>query len=273
MDLAALAAGLRYSGLAIGLWSLLSTLEWFAQLRAFAPGGLLAWDVLALRPGRLYQNDWAQKLYSPTGMIAILSVRLAAALVLLVAPGPQTALLALTATIAMSLLMALRLPVSDGADKMGMVAACGAALAAAGVLRQDWMLGFAGVLWSSGQLALAYVMSGYVKLISRGWRDGSVLLPIMSTHSQGAAWAARAVAAVPRLALPFSWLVIVTELLFPLALMLPFAGLVTVLAFFALFHFAIACIMGLNTYFWAFVATYPSVVILSTVLRRSLGLG
>ena len=68
------------------------------------------------------------------------------------------------------------------------------------------------------------------------------------------------------------WVVILAELAFPLALLAPAKVLFGVLALFALFHVGIAVAMGLDTYVWAFLAAYPSVLVIGAALRAALGL-
>jgi hypothetical protein len=66
--------------------------------------------------------------------------------------------------------------------------------------------------------------------------------------------------------------VIVPEVLFPFALLLPPEGLAAVLGLFLLFHLTIAAAMGLNTYPLAFVAAYPATLMLGQWLRVQLGI-
>jgi hypothetical protein len=56
-----------------------------------------------------------------------------------------------------------------------------------------------------------------------------------------------------------SWAVISFELLFPLAL-LTHLTLIIGLAIAAIFHFANACLFGLNRFFWIWLAAYPSIL-------------
>ena len=58
------------------------------------------------------------------------------------------------------------------------------------------------------------------------------------------------------------WLVIVGETLFPVSLFLPKSALMIALGSFAVFHLFNAIFMGLNTFVWSFIATYPAVIVL-----------
>ena len=76
----------------------------------------------------------------------------------------------------------------------------------------------------------------------------------------------------PKLSLGLCWLVILGETLFPIVLILPPDALYVVLGASIVFHFMTAYFMGLNTFVWAFIATYPSVISLSLTVRKSIGL-
>jgi hypothetical protein len=126
-------------------------------------------------------------------------------------------------------------------------------------------------LWFiAAQASLAYCAAGVFKFKSRPWRDGTALRTLMSLPPYGhpplGDWLRRH----PRWALAISWSTIGWEVSFPLALVAPAWGLVAVLAAGALFHLACAYAMGLNTYFWSFVAAYPAIVFVNYSLRAGL---
>ncbi|HEY6033401.1 MAG TPA: hypothetical protein VIV58_04055, partial [Kofleriaceae bacterium] len=78
----------------------------------------------------------------------------------------------------------------------------------------------------------------------------------------------RLVETAPRLRRPIGIAMVITEAAFPLALLGPWW---LVLAFFAwgvVFHVANAVLMGLNSFLWAFVATYPAIAFAWTLLHR-----
>ena len=65
-----------------------------------------------------------------------------------------------------------------------------------------------------------------------------------------------------------AWFVIAFEVTFPLALVLGPTGVAVYAAVGALFHVSNAVLMGLNTFVWAFVATYPAVLFCAVGLQR-----
>ncbi len=270
VDFPAYATALQVSAVAIALWAILSSLEGFAGLSNYAPGGVLGGDLFRLRVGRINRHFRGGPWGTPRAIGAMLALRLATALALLVTRDPSIMLIELALIIATSAYFSLRLIGPDGADKMGMVAACGAVLLAAGLMRHDGALCFAGILWAGGQLTIAYATSGYIKLISPGWHDGSTLTRVMHSELFGSPWAGAAIVRIPGTALVLSWVVILAETLFPLALLAPLPVLLAALGFFAGLHLAIAVVMRLGTYPFAFVATYPGVVLLSAALRAAI---
>ena len=90
----------------------------------------------------------------------------------------------------------------------------------------------------------------------------------MNLRSLGAPWAADRLVERPRLRVVLSWAVILGEVCFPLAVLLPARGVVAVLAVGLAFHLVVAVCMGLNTFVWAFVATYPAVLFAWNALHR-----
>jgi hypothetical protein len=254
----------------LGVWSLISTLEWLGSARRWRADGALGWHLLSLRRSRLYRSSLLRWAYAPAPFLAICLTSFLAGAALLVVSAPPAQLAALIALGAASGLLALR-GVSDGADKMALVAIAGATLMAAGLTAGDRLLSMAGALWTGGQLTIAYAASGISKALLPGWRDGSIVRRALSSHTLGHPLAYRLLQR-PGLAPILGWTVFLPELAFPLALLAPTKVLLGALALFALFHVAIAVAMGLNTYVWAFVAAYPSVLLLGAALRRALGL-
>ena len=147
-------------------------------------------------------------------------------------------------------------PYNGGSDRMTLlILAC---LSAAHMLpegrAQDLAFGYL-----AAQLVMSYVVSGWVKVVNPDWRDGTALSDVFRFSAYPVSdglrsWSGRPVAL--RIA---SWAVMLLELLFPLVLLHPIAltaGLVATAAF----HFSNACFFGLNRFFWAWIAAYPSLI-------------
>lgn len=115
------------------------------------------------------------------------------------------------------------------------------------------------------QLVLSYVVSGGVKIINPEWRNGRALRDVFLFSAYPVSENLRRLEGWPRLLLAMSWNVMLFELLFPLALITQpavFVGLMIAAAF----HLANACLFGLNRFFWAWLAAYPSILWLQAEL-------
>lgn len=258
----------------LGLWCLLATAEWASRFALFRDDGLLSWRVLSLRPQWVHRSPLAGLVQRPRGVAVLLAVRLACAAALLLAPQGWTRVGLLAALVATGWLMKLRNWLGeDGADHMGQVVATGAALTALGVQWHDPALSLAGALLVAGQLTISYFLAGAAKLVSFEWRSGRALVGVMGTGAYGHPFAARVATAATWVPIAFCWGVIAIETIFPAFLFAPRPVLLGVLAAFALFHGATALFMGLNTFVWAFVAAYPSVLVVHALLQQLTGRG
>ena len=261
---------LRATCVLLGIWGVINAAQWFADMRQWSDGRALGWDLQRLRRGRLYRVNFYRSLYNPTGLSVLAGVLLITSVALIVTPFSVATIALLGCFAVATLLLALRSG-TDGADKMALVVATGAMLQSFGASFGEQRLVLAGVLWTGGQLTLAYFASGASKALLAPWRQGDALGAVFSSYMWGHRWMA-AITRRRETAMFLAWLVMLPELLFPLALMAPFDWLCVILAGFFLFHMAIAVMMGLNHYPWAFLAAYPSVLLLGQWLRSTLGL-
>lgn len=109
------------------------------------------------------------------------------------------------------------------------------------------------------QLTLSYFQSGWVKVVNVDWRSGIALQQVFAFTAYPVSNHVRLLAHRPRLLLYMSWVVIIFELLFPLAL-LHQAVLIVALVIAGLFHLANAWLFGLNRFFWIWPAAYPIII-------------
>lgn len=109
------------------------------------------------------------------------------------------------------------------------------------------------------QLTLSYFQSGWVKVVNPDWRSGRALQQVFAVSAYPVSENVRLWAQRPQLMLVMSWAVMVFELLFPLSLFNQ-TWLMVALAIAALFHFANACLFGLNRFFWIWLAAYPAIL-------------
>jgi hypothetical protein len=270
---AELAASFPISRFLIGIWCVVSTLEWIANLSLFKQDGLLAWDILSLRSGFVFSSG-VLAIFSHEQLAAwILGLRLAAGVAVMITASPSILSCVFLLLIATYWLLAERTWLgADGSDQMGQIVCIGALLISTGLTFHKLDVSFAGTLLIGGQLTISYFVSGFSKLLSPAWRRGIAIVGVMGTHSYGHGVAAKISSRNARLARLFCWLVIGGETLFLAAVAAPQGILVIVLACFLVLHFCNAYFMGLNAFVWSFAATYPSVLLLNHLLGLGLAI-
>jgi uncharacterized membrane protein YphA (DoxX/SURF4 family) len=117
------------------------------------------------------------------------------------------------------------------------------------------------------QSCLSYSASGWSKLVSRTWRSGAAVFLIFNTATYGLKPIAAFLKDRKYLQKFLSWSVMIFEVIFPIALILPPKWALLLLFIGLTFHLGNAVIMGLNTFFWSFFATYPLVMVVNKDLR------
>jgi len=257
----------RASAALLGIGQTIVTLEILSIRRELDGGGVYPWPVLRLavppRPAAL--RKVREALFGTPGVVLLLLLRLLLAATLVFASAQSITLVAILLLAALLVTFAVRLPwAQEAADDISVQVALG--LAAFAVCR-SFGAPSVGLYYIAAFAALAYITSGATKLSEPAWRSGVALGRVVNLRSFGAPWAADLLLPRPRLRLVLSWAVMLAEVCFPLALLLPAGGIVAVLAAGLVFHLAVALCMGLNAFVWAFVATYPAILLAWNALR------
>ncbi|CUI30159.1 HTTM domain-containing protein [Cognatishimia activa] len=145
-------------------------------------------------------------------------------------------------------------PYNGGADKMTiLITTC----LSAAHLFPDWAE--LAMAYLAVQLVLSYFVSGYVKIKNPDWRSGQALIDVFRFSAYPVSERLRGWAGQPRVLWLMSWSVIGFEVIFPLTLLHPLALWIG-MAVAATFHFANACLFGLNRFFWIWICAYPSLI-------------
>jgi hypothetical protein len=252
----------------LGAWAILVGAGWLADAPQWAIGGPLGRDLDRLHSARWTKWRLFDLFHHGQGLALLGLLQAGLGVWLVFSPGaPLIALVLLGLIIAMQALRR----ANDGADKLAMVVITGSILQAIGLALDQPLLTLAGTLWIGGQLTLAYATSGFAKLRHAVWRNGVAVQAALSSYAFGCGWSAWLVrrAGPARL---LAWAVMLPEILFPFALLLPAGWLAAVLGLFLLFHLSTAAAMGLSTYPLAFVAAYPSTLMLGHWLRIQTGM-
>lgn len=256
---------LSVSCILLGLWGMLNAAQWIASAAHWRAKAALGWDIQGLRSSRLFGGGVLRQVFTPRLLPVIGVLQFVASLLLCVLPIGLAALGALLFIAATNALLILRSS-ADGADKMAMAVTYGLLLQMLGAITAQPVLSFAGVFWVGCQLTICYATSGFSKAMLSSWRNGAVPRQALSSYSYGNP-ITHMLMRYPFVTLSLAWCVILLEAFFPLALFAPLPVLITALGGMALLHLSISFAMGLNTYVFAFIAAYPSVMLLAQVLR------
>lgn len=226
-----------------------------------------AWDVLETQYAGLLKSPVragiARRLLDGPAFDASLALRVPlaiAAVALTVAGNPLAGLTALGLVLLNVTLHARLLYGLDGSDQMATIVWAG--LAAYWLAPSGWAQS-AALAFVGAQFALAYITSGVAKAISPQWRGGEALPGIFSSGNHGLGAAATLVGFRP-VALAACWVIIAVEALGPPLAFLHPAVLAVFTALAAAFHLGVALTMGLNLFFWSFLASLACFVWLAT---------
>lgn len=243
-----------------GVGVVISSWEYLTRPALLADHAIAGWPVgRSCRTWRLRRpTDRAVDLiFQYPNVLVLVMLRLAAALATVIG-DLVPAVLSLGVVAVTSILLGMRSPYgSDGADQLSLIIFV-AAFCATVIGTDSSQHSF---LWFvTGQACCAYFVAGFAKLISPVWRSGRALGGILGTKTYGNRRLGPVVASHPRAAWLAGWWVIALECTFPLVLLGEPRVTYAVLALALAMHLGILVTMRLNTFVWAFAATYPSVV-------------
>jgi hypothetical protein len=228
-------------------------LESLAAREVFAAGHPMARSVISMLHRSALSVGWDRTLNA----LVFLQVASAGWLVIF---GPAHALSPVVLLLLLGSLLAVqwrRTLGGDGAEQMSILIVLAAVLAF--VPAESETVARIAAVFLVAQLVLSYATAGVVKLVSPIWRSEPILARILGTHRFGSSVLAGYLQRHPKLCVLAQWSVITLELGFVVALLLPLPGLLGFLLAGLCFHIACAVLMGLNTFLWAFPATYPCV--------------
>ena len=253
---------------------MLSVSEELVMRRIYADGGLLSWQVLQVaRPRSVlpWMQELVDQLFRPCAYVALLLLKLLTVLALLALslgyPHARLALGLLAGAMLVQLLLMKRRSVYglDGADQMFAVVFLG--LAVYELMPLGSLGSAAGLVYIAAQTVLSYLIAGIAKLRGPSWRNGSAIAGILSTKIYGNSFAAALLHDRVALGRIVCWSVIAFEVTFVAVLFVDHPTMWLMLGMGVLFHAGIAVLMGLNSFFLAFVATYPTVAYVNALLH------
>ncbi len=155
---------------------------------------------------------------------------------------------------------------NNGADQMSniiLIAISISSIGPPGSLIRIFSLSFI-----ASQSELSYLTSGFLTLLEKDWRNGDSLRNILSTGTFGNRALKHFLDTYSKSYKIGSVAVIGGEILLGCAILVSPTGCLILLGLGLLFHLFVAFVMGLNTFFWTFSATYPAIYYLSLILHK-----
>ena len=242
----------------------MSTIELLYNWKSFKNNRLYSWKVIATLRYFNEKNPIHQLtniLLKYPNFLGILVFRLVIIL-LLVLPGiwtysqaPLLLMLVLT-----SLLINYRSPFGqDGSDQMSSIVIV--VLFLYHINPENLIVAQAGIWFIALQSLLSYFTAGFFKAKGEKWtkRPNAVYL-IFNTATYGSKPIAGYLQGRQAAITFLTWSTVAVEVAFPLVLFTGYPGMIIFLGWGLSFHLMNALVMGLNSFLWAFLATYGAII-------------
>lgn len=229
------------------------TLELLKVQKAFSADGVWKWKII--------RQDFPKNIlldFLMGNLIALLWIQFVCSVFILVLPAPTpTAAPVLFTMFGISFLISMRWrgAFNGGADSMTLISLLCLGVAMAGLHHPPIARG---ALWYVAlQCVLSYFLSGFSKLRNAEWRNGKAFQDFLRLPQYGAPpWAVK-LSGFPKFGFVGAWLTLIFELGAPLALFNSTAALLFIAGAF-IFHLLNFWLIGLNRFFWAWLAAYPA---------------
>lgn len=244
--------------------------QWTSQLLAVAVF-LQSWELLRLRnwwgdQGIWRWSDLREQFANPLAkkiLDAVLSQqpfrlllisRLIAAAILWIAPLTSVAAIWIAIT---TVLIGWRWRGSfnGGSDSMTLIVAV--SVSAALFFRTNPKIVLGAIWFLALQLALSYFIAGIVKIKNPAWRSGEALRKLLRSPRYAPPKLFQKLADRPGTVRILAWGMLLFECLFPIGFLNPQIG-VLLLKIGIVFHLANVYLLGLNRFFWIWLAAYPA---------------
>lgn len=119
----------------------------------------------------------------------------------------------------------------------------------------------AGIWFICLQTLLSYFTAGYFKSKGEKWTTKpNAVFQIFNTSTYGSKPIAAVLKDNTTMTKLLTWSTVAVECTFPLVLVTGYPGMIVFLGWGFIFHLMNALVMGLNSFFWAFIATYATII-------------
>lgn len=255
-----------------------SVIEWIEKLIAFAiilqsielwqlrkqlrPSGVFSWEIL--KKDFLIFPPWAQKIFDlvlsyPSFMILIVIQIMAAISLLFLSTGLAVYMLFLSVTL---ITLRWRGTFNGGSDFMTLVVLM--SLAVAESFKTQSIIATGALWYMSIQVCASYFIGGIIKLKKSNWRQGLAIQNFIQTSIYTENQLTQIIMRHKKLAQFVSWLAMIFECSFPLALLNTNLCMIYISIGF-LFHLANFYFFGLNRFVWSWLAAYPALYYCSSL--------
>ena len=260
-------AAARITAIIVAIGLLQSSLQLLSSWKEFCSGGLFDWNSRQVlnRPNSASRR-WMVGRSGTVWLRFVLIVRIIC-LIALIIPFQNNLLYGIYAivTLLSSFFLAYQIRYGkDGSNQISVIIIAG--LAFIFLLPASSPFQAVGLYFIAAQAVLSYFAAGISKISSAKWREGSALQSILNTATYGHVKVAALLNRRPWLGGFVGWSVIVIEIVFPVALVSPPWVLIALLLAGAMLHIGTVVLIGLDTFFWAFTATFPAIIFAHGVL-------
>jgi hypothetical protein len=261
---------LRVSEWFVAVSSMILSAEIFKRKDLFADGGLLSWRIDRLshpEVNHLLSRVGFETVFESRNFLRLQALRFVSAIMLLFTIGAAKPTCALLFTLVVLTLMShfRASATNDGSDQFTLIVLIACTLAEA----VGTTLAYRGACYFiAGEAMIAYSTSGWLKLLERGWQDGSIVTDILASSTYGNRSLYHLFANHRSIAIVVGLAVAAGDCVLGVAALLPPSITLLLLLFGVMFHLGIARVLGLNTFLWAFCATYAPTYFVSSDLHR-----
>jgi hypothetical protein len=250
--------------------SMILAAEIFSQRNLFAARGLLSWRIERLNHpvvSRFLVHVGLDVFFQTPTFLGFQAVRFIMAMTLLFAiVAEKSTWMLLLLMVLITLTSHFRASAAnDGSDQFTLIVLIASCLAE--IVGSP--LAYRGACYFiAGEAMVAYSTSGWLKLAEPGWRDGSIVTGILGSSTYGNPRLHRLFATHARVSVVSGLAVAAGDCMLGVAAFLPPSAALLVLLFGVALHAGIARVLGLNTFLWAFCATYAPTYFVSSELYR-----
>ncbi|ARV16643.1 hypothetical protein [Polaribacter sp. SA4-12] len=240
----------------------ISSLEWLWLSKKFKNNNFYGWNVREVGSpfyGNTFVSNILGKLFKYPNVLLFFILQLSASISILVSIFYQFDIFLECLLIAISLIV-LSLRNSDGtmgSDQITKIVFVVGVIAYGFNTQNIYQIS---LYFITSLLFVAYLTSGWIRILQPTWRNGKDLMVVLRQHTYGNKTAWKLGKKHPKLIGFVSLLILIFECFIPITLILPIEWVFFYLFLGVLFHFMNAVILGLNTFFWSFIALYPALI-------------